>query len=103
MRTKEVSENKYVLKLKKMVIDFLKYDRVKIVLFGSRARGEDYISSDIDIGIIPYGEFAGEKITLLKEKIEGLNIPHKVEIVNFMEVSKEFKQEALKDVMIWKD
>lgn len=98
-----MSENKYILKLKKMVIDFFKYDRVKIVLFGSRARGENYISSDVDIGIIPYGEFEGEKITLLKEKIEDLNIPYKVEIVNFMEVSKEFKQEALKDVMIWKD
>jgi predicted nucleotidyltransferase len=103
VRTKEVSENKYILKLKKMVIDFFKYDRVKIVLFGSRARGENYISSDVDIGIIPYGEFEEEKITLLKEKIEDLNIPYKVEIVNFTEVSKEFKQEALKDVMIWKD
>lgn len=103
MENKEVLENKYILKLKKMVIDLFKYDRVKIVLFGSRARRENYISSDIDIGIIPYGEFEGEKITLLKEKIENLNIPYKVEIVNFTEVSKEFKQEALKNVVIWKD
>ena len=98
----EVLENKYILKLKKMVIDFLKYDKVKIILFGSRARGDNYISSDIDIGIIPYGKFEGEKITLLKEKIENLNIPYKVEIVNLMEVSKKFKQEALKKVVIWK-
>ena len=103
MESKEVSENKHILKLKKMVIDFFKYDRVKIILFGSRARGENYTSSDVDIGIIPYGEFEGEKISLLREKIENLNIPYKVEIVNFMEVSKEFKQEALKNVMIWKD
>jgi len=97
------SENKYILMLKKVIIDFFKYDKVKIFLFGSRARGDDYIFSDIDIGIIPYEKFDGKKITLLKEKIENLNIPYKVEIVNFMEVSKEFKQEALKRIVIWKD
>jgi len=35
-----VSENKYILKLKELIIDFLKYDNVKVVLFGSRARGD---------------------------------------------------------------
>ena len=103
MESKEVIENKYIWKLKEIVIEFLKYDKVKVILFGSRARGDNYISSDIDIGIIPYGKFDDKKITLLKEKTENLNIPYKVEIVNFMEVSKEFKQEALKKVVIWKD
>jgi len=95
--------NKYTSKLKKMVINFFKYDNVKIVLFGSRARGDNCISSDVDIGIIPYEKFEDKKITLLKEKIENSNIPYKVEIVNFMQVSREFKQEALKKVVIWKD
>jgi len=103
MESKEVIENKYIWKLKEIVMEFLKYDKVKVILFGSRARGDNYISSDIDIGIIPYGKFDDKKITLLKEKTENLNIPYKVEIVNFMEVSKEFKQEALKKVVIWKD
>jgi len=103
MESKEVIENKYIWKLKEIVMEFLKYDKVKVILFGSRARGDNYISSDIVIGIIPYGKFDDKKITLLKEKTENLNIPYKVEIVNFMEVSKEFKQEALKKVVIWKD
>ena len=54
-----MSENKYILKLKEVIIDFLKYDNVKVVLFGSRARGDNYISSDVDIGIIPYGKSPG--------------------------------------------
>ncbi len=40
---------------------------------------------------------------MLKEKFENSNIPYKVEIVNFNIVSEEFKQEALKDIEIWKD
>jgi len=98
-----VSENKYILKLKELIIDFLKYDNVKVVLFGSRARGDNYISSDVDIGIIPQEKFAKNKITLLKENVENLNIPYKVEIVDFSEVSESFRKESLKEAMVWKD
>ncbi|MBI2252699.1 MAG: nucleotidyltransferase domain-containing protein [Armatimonadetes bacterium] len=96
-------ENKYLLKLKEIVIDFLKDEEARIILFGSRARKEDYISSDIDIGIIPYRRIDQMKITLLREKIENLNIPYKVEIVNFQDISEDFKHLALKDAVIWKD
>lgn len=98
-----MSENKYILKLKELIIDFLKYDNVKVVLFGSRARGDNYISSDVDIGIIPQEKFAKNKITLLKENVENLNIPYKVEIVDFSEVSESFRKESLKEAMVWKD
>jgi len=103
MENREVSENKYILKLKKVIIDFLKNDNVKIVLFGSRARRDNYISSDVDIGIIPYGKFDEKKITLLKENVENLNIPYKVEIVDFSGVSESFRKESLKEVVVWKD
>ena len=98
-----MSENKYILKLKELIIDFLKYDNVKVVLFGSRARGDSYISSDVDIGIIPHEKFAKNKITLLRENVENLNIPYKVEIVDFSEVSESFRKESLKEAMVWKD
>ena len=98
-----MSENKYILKLKELIIDFLKYDNVKVVLFGSRARGDNYISSDVDIGIIPQEKFAKNKITLLKENVENLNIPYKVEIVDFSEVSESFRKKSLKEAMVWKD
>ncbi|MEK7822243.1 MAG: hypothetical protein AAB260_04295 [Planctomycetota bacterium] len=34
-------EQKYLLRLKELVINFLKDREVKIILFGSRARGQD--------------------------------------------------------------
>ncbi|MEB2309075.1 MAG: nucleotidyltransferase domain-containing protein [Candidatus Brocadiaceae bacterium] len=89
--------------VKDIVITFLKDEEVKVILFGSRARGNNQISSDVDVGIIPAGKFREERITLLKEKIENINIPYKVEIVNLSEVSEEFKREAMKDAIIWKD
>ena len=44
-----------------------------------------------------------KKITLLKEKIEKMNRPYKVEIVNFQHVSQNFQKIALKDAIVWKD
>ncbi len=96
-------KQKYIFKLKKEITTFLKNENVKIVIFGSRARGDNYPTADIDVGIIPYGKFDNAKIALLREKIEGLNVPYKVGIVNFAEVSESFKNEALKQVIVWKD
>lgn len=35
--------------------------------------------------------------------IEDSNIPYKVEVVNFSEVSEGFKKSALKEAIVWKD
>lgn len=102
MKTSHVRKE-YLSMVKDIVITFLKDEEVKVILFGSRARGNNQISSDVDVGIIPAGKFREERITLLKEKIENINIPYKVEIVNLSEVSEEFKREAMKDAIIWKD
>ena len=96
-------KNRYLAKLKELILASLKDEKIKIVLFGSRARGDNYISSDVDIGLIPYGNINEKSIVLLKEKIEDLNIPYKVEIVIFSETSESFKKEAMKGVIVWKD
>ncbi|HHT9111254.1 MAG TPA: nucleotidyltransferase family protein [Candidatus Brocadiaceae bacterium] len=95
-------EKEYLSQLKEIVITLLKDEDVKIVLFGSRARGDNHRFSDVDIGIIPLGKLRAERITLLKEKVEDLNVPYKVEIVNLLEVSESFRTEALKDAVVWK-
>ena len=95
-------ENKNIVRIKQVVTDYFKDDDVKILLFGSRARKDNHAVSDVDIGIIPDGKNIERKISVLKEKIEGLNIPYKIEIVNLAEVSADFKKQALKDAVIWK-
>ncbi|MFH1191353.1 MAG: nucleotidyltransferase domain-containing protein [Candidatus Omnitrophota bacterium] len=98
-----MSKNKYLEELKNLALEILKDEKVKIILFGSRARGDNNIISDVDIGLVPYGQLAKNKVIILKEKIEDLNIPYKVELVNFSEVSEDFKKEALKGAVVWKE
>ncbi|MCB9747032.1 MAG: nucleotidyltransferase domain-containing protein [Candidatus Omnitrophica bacterium] len=89
--------------LKDLILLNLKDESIKVFLFGSSAR-EDYENgSDIDIGLLPKESVNENIITILKEKIEHLNIPYKVELVNFRETSEEFVNDAMKDAVIWKD
>ncbi len=93
----------FIRKLREVILNFLKDEDVKVVLFGSRARGDFINVSDVDIGIIVGKGFDRRKLTLLRECIEELNVPFKVEIVDFSTVSEEFKQMALKEAVVWKD
>ncbi len=95
--------NKYLLELKDLVLNELKGEKVKVFVFGSRARGDNYTASDVDIGLIPYDNLNSLKISLLKEKIENSTVPYKVQIVDFNHVSEDFKKEALKDIVVWKE
>ena len=98
-----MSKNKYLEELKNLVLEILKDEKVKIILFGSRARSDNNVVSDVDIGLMPYGKIDKKKVILLKEKIEDLNIPYKVELVNFLEVSEDFRKEAAKGAIVWKE
>jgi predicted nucleotidyltransferase len=89
--------------LKEAVVEFLKGENVRVFLFGSRARRDHAAASDADIGVVPGAGFHKEKLVLLREFLEGLNIPYKVELVDFSEVSEQFRAEALKDAVFWKE
>lgn len=68
---------------------FNKYDEVnKVILFGSRARGDNKINSDVDLCLF------GDKLTHLtfskiSMDIDELNTPLSFDILNFNELVKE--------------
>jgi predicted nucleotidyltransferase len=89
-------------RLKSVVLDTLRGEDVMIILFGSRARGDFDRRSDIDIGIIPKKKYDQKKLILLKEKLENMNIPYKVDVVDISKVSEIFKDKVLKEGKIWR-
>ncbi len=95
--------NEYLQQLKNLSLSIFENEPVKIILFGSRARGDQNPTSDVDIGIIPRSGSCAKATTLLKEKIEESNIPFKVDVVNLKETSEDFYNEAIKDAVVWKD
>lgn len=107
IKVDKVSDNKgtssELEKLKESLLKFLEGENVKIVLFGSRARGDCANTSDVDVGIIVRDGVERTKLIELREYIEDLNIPYKVDIVDFSIVSEKFKDMVLKEAVIWKD
>lgn len=87
---------------KKIVLKELKNSDCKVFLFGSRATKENHRFSDMDIGIIAGKKFNKKILFVLKEKLNESVIPFKVDVVDFINVSQKFKEEALKHVIQWK-
>ncbi|MDO8525201.1 MAG: nucleotidyltransferase domain-containing protein [Candidatus Omnitrophota bacterium] len=96
-------QNKYIEKLKKAALAIFVNEDVKIILFGSRARNDSSVASDVDVGLIPRERLDKRKVLLLEEEVERLNIPYKVEIVDFSKTSVNFRKEAIKGAILWKD
>lgn len=74
-----------------------------IFLFGSRAHGRHRRSSDIDIGFsgLSESEFTKTRDRLLSELDESV-IPHHVDLVNFDTAPVDFREVAMKEVIVWK-
>jgi uncharacterized protein len=95
--------NKYIEQLKQIILEELAGEDIRVFLFGSRARGTHRSGSDVDIGLIPAKTMDSVGIAVLRARIEESNIPYKVDIVNFHDVSDDFRNSALRGAVIWKN
>jgi uncharacterized protein len=89
-------------KIQQFILDFLKDTEASIFLFGSWAGNRQRVGSDIDIGIIPRGKFDATVLILLREILENLNTPYKVDLVDFSLVYDSFKKESLREGIWWR-
>ncbi len=58
--------------IKSLILETFRDDDIRIMLFGSRARGDFDSCSDIDIGILPGKNYDSRKLIFLREKLENI-------------------------------
>ncbi len=93
----------YTSAAKEYILNALNAFDCKVFVFGSRARGTFQRFSDLDIGIIP-GEDKGLPIYEIKDYLNyESEIPFKIDMVDFSGVSEKFKQQALQNIIWWKE
>ncbi|MFA7061466.1 MAG: nucleotidyltransferase domain-containing protein [Pedobacter sp.] len=99
----QMMEKKYLSQMRDLVLRVTSSLDCTIFLFGSRARGVHRRSSDIDIGFSGLSEqiFTKARDILLSELEESM-IPHHVDLVNIDTVSSNFRDVAMKEVIVWK-
>jgi len=77
---------------------YLDLNKYKIFFFGSRVKGDNFPRADIDIGVEGEEEIPPELKFKIEEELENLPILYKIDLVDFKQVSEDFKKEALKFV-----
>ncbi len=96
-------EKKYEEIVKNKLLDLFKGISGRILLFGSRARGEYRRGADFDIGIESVDLETFQRLRVQFEDFwEESIIPYKVDLLLLDKVNPDFKKEAMKDVIIWK-
>jgi len=83
------------VEIEKIVREIKKYNPKKVILFGSRGRGDNLKNSDIDIAVDIDLSFREKR--KLREKLDLISGLYKVDLVFFDEMSEDFKKYILKE------
>lgn len=94
-----------MIKNKDKLIALLKalYPNIKIILFGSRARGDFKDNSDIDIALDIGRKISVLELAQIQNIIDALNIPQKVDLADLHRIPLELKENIMKEGILWID
>lgn len=95
------NSKEYLDMVKDIVLSNIPKDKFNVFLFGSRAREHNRFAADIDIGIKGKAPVDKGTIHKIKDEIEESIVPFNVDIIDFYDVSDDFKKVALRDIQIW--
>ena len=90
---------------KEMILRALEYHfpGAKVILFGSRARGDNKPASDIDLAVDADGKPVDfRELFRAKNTLENLNMPYKTDLVDVNGVVDELRAVILKEGIRWK-
>ncbi len=90
-----MGEGKTLNAIKVIIKKHLPDKTYRAFVFGSRAEGTNRKFSDYDIGIMGKKPLAFGTLSLIEEELENSDIPYTVDVVDFFNVSKDFKSLAL--------
>lgn len=77
--------------------------KAQVILYGSRARGDEGVGSDVDLALDCGNRIDENILSTIKILVEESDIPVHFDIVDFQSLSDRMKKEILKDGVIWKN
>ena len=83
-----------------MISVIKKFGVKKVILFGSRARGDYKNNSDIDLAFV-FNNNDKDNFIKMQAKLEELNTLYKFDVIDFNTLNNDrFKEEILKDGIV---
>jgi uncharacterized protein len=74
----------------------------KIILYGSRARGDERAGSDIDVALDNNNVIDDLLMSKIVGDLEESDLPISFDVVDFRLVSQNMRDEIVRDGIIWK-
>ena len=91
----------YIDIVKQIVLKHVPKNEFAVFLFGSRAAGNANSLSDIDVGIMGTKPLPTLIMADLDSDLEESIVPFKIDLIDFYQADKAFKNEALSSIQIW--
>ena len=91
----------YIDIVKQIVLKHVPKNEFAVFLFGSRAASNSNSLSDIDVGIMGTKPLPTLIMADLDSDLEESIVPFKIDLIDFYQVDKAFKDEALSSIQIW--
>ena len=98
MRLENYSPEKLAHEILNIAGQHLDLGKYEIFFFGSRVADTGSDRSDIDVGIRGPAPVLPTTLSVLREEIENLPLLYKIEIVDFAQVSDDFRDVALQHI-----
>ena len=91
----------YIDIVKQIVLKHVPKNEFAVFLFGSRAASNSNSLSDIDVGIMGTKPLPTLIMADLDSDLEESIVPFKIDLIDFYQVDKAFRDEALSSIQIW--
>ena len=93
----------YLAEVKRIVLEGLKGHRAKVYLFGSRATGEAWRWSDIDVAVLPLEPLPMGLLGEISEALEESTVPYNVDLVDLSVADLSFRERVEREGVLWND
>jgi hypothetical protein len=94
--------DRYLQRIKSVLREEIRDQDISVILFGSRATGEGYAGSDVDIALKAAGPIDRRLISRLHERLEESTIPYRVDLVDWSRASAPLRKEIDEKGKEWK-
>ena len=98
MKLEHYSAEKLKIQILSVIKKHSNLNDYNVFFFGSRVRGDNFERADIDLGIEGTKKISALTKFKIEEDLKKLPVLYKIDFVDFNNVSREFKQEALKNI-----
>lgn len=100
MKLEYISQEKLQQLIKEVFGRHLRAGDYRLFFFGSRVKGDNSPRSDIDVGIEGAQRLSSEIKLSIEEELQNLPILYKIDLVDFANVSEDFRKTALKNIEV---